>query len=181
MARCTLMFGMCWESMLCVSCCPGAVPSDSWVAVDLPWRGCHVIREWLPICPDVVVMWFVSGYHVVRARLLFRFRITCQRAAGLDGKHLLGWMDKFCKFVRFNSMRGEARTLCQEIWQLHVRRDEDSMSGWTIERKRLTINLEDILWQKSHRTWTEALLPDAPPWQRSTVSSSESRSLSFLP
>ena len=40
----------------------------SGVVVDLSWRGCHVVREWL----------------------LFRFRITCQRAAGLDGKHLLG-------------------------------------------------------------------------------------------
>ena len=40
----------------------------SGVAVDLSWRGCHVVRSWL----------------------LFRFRITCQRAAGLDGKHLLG-------------------------------------------------------------------------------------------
>ena len=61
----------------CVSCCPGAVPSDSFVAA-------------------VPVSYYVSE-------------------GGWSGRQTsFGGMDKFCKFVRFNSMCGQTRTSCQD-------------------------------------------------------------------
>ena len=87
----------------------------------------------LPRCGAV---WFVRG---------------CCSGFVLRVRGLLVWTANIFwgEWINFVNLSG--LTLCVEIRGLRARIGDNSMSGWTIEGKRLTINLEDILWQKRKR------------------------------